>query len=832
MAESVENSAELQVYLESLGARYGIPEEETARLLELFRSKEEALETVFSTIDCGVIRQTMQGCILKVNEAALQILGYGSQEELQADFAGGVAGSVLVEDQVKLRACMYGLKNIGDSDMQEYRVRRRDGKISYITGNIRLLAGEGEPIYQRILLDRTQQRENAERRRREERYLQMEMISGLSSDYAAVFFLNLNTGMVVPFRYGKADNYEGSKLRKAVPFDGVKRELLGTVCELDRQQMEKTLDVGRLRAELEEKAHYIVSYRALEDGQIRYWQMKAVRTGDWGREHGAVIGLRSIDEEYRARMLQQRQIEESRELLMNAVADIYVGLIQVDMTTWDTEYIYIRDNEMTRTPCGTWDGYLESQMGFVLDQDKEAVRSTYGKENLARLLPRGKTMVSFRGARTLPGGGRRYFTSVIYAQENDGHPTANVFIMDNTETMMREQEQRRLLEDALEQARRASKAKSVFLSNMSHDIRTPMNAIIGFTTLARGHLDNPKQVSGYLEKIAASSTYLLSLINDVLDMSCIESGKIQIEEKPCSLDEMLFDLRNMVQGDVAARGIRFSVDESGLKDERVYCDQLRVNRVLVNLLSNAVKFSKPGGKVELIVTQRESEKPEHAEYTFVVRDDGIGISEAFLPHLFEPFERERSSTISGIQGTGLGMAITHNLVKLMGGEIGVTSVPQEGTEFIIRLTFRLQRQEEGEEARPEECHFAGERILLTEDNELNREIAVEILEEAGFTVECAENGQVAVEMVERSAPGYYRLVLMDIQMPVMDGYEATRAIRELEDERLARIPIVAMTANAFEEDRRAAMDAGMNAHIAKPVDVDKLMDVLRKILAN
>ncbi|MCI8517585.1 MAG: response regulator [Hungatella sp.] len=385
------------------------------------------------------------------------------------------------------------------------------------------------------------------------------------------------------------------------------------------------------------------------------------------------------------------------------------------------------------------------------------------------------------------------------------------------------------------QAEESSRAKSVFLSNMSHDIRTPMNAIIGFTNLALKNVEDEKKTRDYLSKILASGNHLLALINDVLEMSRIESGKIHLEETECNLFKLFHDLSSIIQGQVQSRHLELSVDTAGVREEHVYCDKLRLDQILLNLLGNAVKFTPSGGKIYLSIDQAESEREGCGSYVIRVRDTGIGMTPEFASKVFQPFERERSSTVSGIQGTGLGMSITKSIVDKMGGTIDVVTAPGEGTEFIVRVNLRLQETQGEAEVLSEEGEsctfdFTGRRILLVEDNELNREIAMEVLAETGFEIEEARDGAEAVEMVRGSAPGYFDLVLMDIQMPVMDGYEATRVIRSLDDRDLAAVPIIAMTANAFEEDRQEALKTGMNGHLAKPLDTEKMFAILTEIL--
>ena len=395
-------------------------------------------------------------------------------------------------------------------------------------------------------------------------------------------------------------------------------------------------------------------------------------------------------------------------------------------------------------------------------------------------------------------------------------------------------------EDALKVAESASKAKSTFLSNMSHDIRTPMNAIIGFATLALDDIRDGKKVEDYLSKILSSSKHLLGLINDILDMSRIESGKVVLEEQETDLVTTLQELQSIMEGQAKERKLKLHVDYSNLRDRHVYCDKTRLNQVMFNLLANAVKFTSEGGSIWLTMSQLEPtyEVEDRAIYEIRVKDTGIGMDKAFIKHIFEPFERERTSTVSKIQGTGLGMAITKNIVDMMGGTIEVESQKGVGTEFIIRLELRLQAEAgvANEDGTKQHGHaegvaeFAGKRLLLAEDNELNREIACMLLSKYGFVIDTAENGQEAVDLVAASAPGYYDLVLMDIQMPVMDGHEATRKIRSLENKVLAKVPVVAMTANAFDEDRKAAKECGMNGFISKPINMQEVVQALRMCL--
>ena len=790
-------------------------------------NKNRTLETILATIDCGLMNHRLNDShILNINRAALKILGYETLEELTADGFDLIAASVVDEDRELLRNSIRTLKKAGDTVNVEYRVRHKNGDILHVMGNIKLYEENGELLCQRFLVDVTEQK----LQERKDKKRQMELLQALSLDFMQVCFLEPDTGMLVPVRTDK-DKLDNIFENKISLKESMEHYIEEWVYEEDREMLRQATSLDTLLNELHDKQIYSVNYRKQQDGEIIYFQIKAVSVGTEDGGLGIVLGFRSVDAEIR-----------------------------------------------------------------------------------------------------------------------------------------KEMEQNTLLETALAQANRASRAKSVFLSNMSHDIRTPMNAIVGFTNLAITHIDRKEQVVEYLKKIQISGNHLLSLINDILDMSHIESGKLQLDEKLCSLPEILHGLRNILQADIHAKQLDLQIDTVDVVDEAIYCDKLRLNQVLLNLLSNAVKYTGAGGHVSMRITEKPGAPAGYAHYEFSIRDSGIGMSQEFVEHIFEPFERERNSTISKIQGTGLGMAITKNIVDMMNGSISVTSEQGVGSEFKVSFTFRLHAEKKEDLILPElkDCRalvvdddfntcdsvsymlgqlgmhaewtlsgkeavlrsqqaltrdagysvyivdwllpdmngievtrrirkkvgenvpiivlsaydwsdieeeakdagvtafcdkplFLSElrsclhsvlqpkpqeneadekennprhtgRILLAEDVEMNQELAVVLLENAGFNVDVADNGQIALDMVAKSDPGYYQAVLMDVQMPVMDGYEATKRIRQLENHELSSIPIIAMTANAFTEDREEALRSGMNGHIAKPIDVEVLLETLDKVL--
>ena len=443
------------------------------------------------------------------------------------------------------------------------------------------------------------------------------------------------------------------------------------------------------------------------------------------------------------------------------------------------------------------------------------------------------------------------FLQVRYARSQEAY---TVQLQENLDTIKQQSERLKIQQTELiaekERAEEANRAKSTFLSNMSHDIRTPMNAIVGYLNLAKDlhktcencpfyqtnycNDDIPNRMYDFLKKIDASSQHLLALINDVLEMSRIESGKMELELDGMNIVTALDEVHDMFATQMAGKNISFSVDSSGVRDKFIVCDKKRLNRVLLNLLSNAYKFTPNGGKISVTLNQTGSHD-DAADFELRVKDSGIGMTPEFAAKVFEAFERERTSTVSKIQGTGLGMAITKSIVDLMGGTIKVITAPGEGTEFVINVSFKISdelREEVAAENKnaAQVVSFEGKKLLLVDDIEVNREIAKMLLESEGFIVDTASDGKDAVEKIAAAKAGDYDAVLMDIQMPIMNGYDAARAIRALPDKKLAQVPIIAMTANAFSEDVKAALDAGMNAHIAKPIDVPNMLETLAKIL--
>ena len=490
------------------------------------------------------------------------------------------------------------------------------------------------------------------------------------------------------------------------------------------------------------------------------------------------------------------------------------------------------DEETAQEPIYT--KRLDHLEKFIHSDDRKQFRENTRRERILDSFAEDKThIVDFRIAD--PTGSYIYYQMrFVPLKDDDGRTEGMIVCMRDIDVeIRREVGIRQELEDAKIAAEAANRAKSTFLFNMSHDIRTPMNAIIGFTDIAEKHIDDTERVKESLGKVKMSSGHLLSLINDVLDMARVEAGTVKIQEEPICIDTAKDNLYSILNGTAEAKNLTFvsRIDDS-VTHRWFYADRLRMIRVLTNIISNSIKYTNPGGRIDLLAEELPCEKDGVARYRYTVTDTGIGMSKEYLEHVFEPFTRAESATKSGVIGTGLGMAITKSLTELMGGTIAIESELGVGTTVRLEFENRIAEPIDPTAAIPEQTFpdLQGKKILLVEDNELNREIATEILEEAGITIDTAEDGDIAIKKMRTAADGQYDLILMDIQMPRVNGYDATRAIRKLPNENAARIPIIAMTANAFEEDKQNAIAAGMNGHLAKPIDVPKLMKTLSEIL--
>ena len=845
-------------------------------------------------------------------------------------------------------------------------------------------ADNDTPIYQGILSN-IDDFASARGGREKELCQSVGVMSSLGSEFENLFLINPETGGYAHFRADPGGIHRpvlSKTLRYSDYQDGLRTYIDEFVAPEDREYLRRHTTTEAFLAETPDAGVRSLTYRRVHEDQTIFYQLSSAKFTDEDGARYLVLGFRDIDDIVQAE--QQRSAE---------LATMHAIIEAAEMGTWRIELVdgkpprMLADARMLELL-----GLTRDAAGKTPEQVYDAWFSRIKPEALQSVLDSVERMkAGNRDENTYlwvhPTLGERYVRCGGTAVDIPGGKQLRGYHYDVDDIVREQISQGEQLKEALNAAEHANRAKTTFLNSMSHDIRTPMNAIMGYTALAESHIDNKDQVIDYLEKISVSSSHLLSLINDVLDMSRIESGKVVIKERETSLPDVMRDIRTIMQANVKAKQLTFLVDTLDVVHETAVCDSLRLQQVLLNMLSNAVKFTPTGGTIALRVTELPSGEEGRARYEFSVRDTGIGITKEFQEHIFEPFTREESSTVSGIQGTGLGMAITKNIVDMMGGQISVTSEPGRGSEFVVSLECRCgalpaepdeiaelrgvrvlvadddsstaisvsnmlksvgmrsdwtlsgkeavlraraaltegdpygayivdwqmpdmngveavrrirgllgdsdvpivissayewadveeagrsagatafvskpifaselhrvlcsgrKREKDADAAgagagvegsassiaekiarAAADADIAGARVLLAEDNDMNREIAEAILSQHGIEVASVVDGDEAVEALRGAAPGDYDLVLMDIQMPRMNGYDATRAIRALPNAEVARIPIVATTANAFEEDRALAEEAGMDGYIVKPIDIDKAVKVIHRFV--
>ena len=915
--------------------------------------------------------------LIYYNKQIPAMYGCESGDEFIRYVGNSFRGMVHPEDLERVEEEIASQIERGDDSLDHvlYRVSRKDGSIRYFKDYGHFVHSKtfGDIFYVYLIditdeINLKEQLLMAQNERSDEILRKnLRLIEGIASNFASVLYVNLEDGSftyhVVPKnRREQYDKYG----RDSRTFDEAFRAYVKEVVyENEQESIMEACSLDKICSRLAVESQFTETFRVSEDDRIKLCQVKvALVESDNGVPKAAAVGFSYDEEEVALNYIDEKLRAE------------YEALYLIDLE--NNEYMRLQLTShlnFERNLHGVFTNILPQYASVVLPEYREIwekfVDLDFFREYLAHD-DRRELVYQVSGAEI---EWRRAVIQVI--QRKNGVATLFIWTFQRIDKEQAEklslletiQKQHEALQQALEMAQSANRAKTIFLNNMSHDIRTPMNAIIGYTGLAASHIDSRELVIEYLKKISRSSEHLLSLINDILDMSRIESGKMSLNEAEEDLSEIVHTIRNIIQSSIAAKNIDFFVDAFDVKDEYVICDKLRLNQVLLNVLSNAIKYTPARGTVSFKVSEHKAKSDGYATYRFSVKDSGIGMSEDFLKTIFDPFTREKTSTVSGIQGTGLGMSISKNIVDMMGGRINITSEENVGTEVVIEFDLKIAGEqkenafevleklkglrglvvdddlvacanisrmlknismrsewctsgreavfraetafEEGdnfsvyiidwlipdmngiETARrirkvvgdftpiiiltaydwaeieqeayeagvtafvnkplfmsdlkrtlveccdpessksapaEEKADYSGRKILLVEDNEMNSEIACEILEEYGFVLDTAEDGTIAVEKMENAEPGQYDLILMDIQMPLMDGYEATRRIRAMSDPEIANIPIIAMTANAFEEDRQLAFAAGMNEHVTKPIDVPKLIATLSEIL--
>ncbi|MDO4500594.1 MAG: response regulator [Erysipelotrichaceae bacterium] len=905
-----------------------------------------------------------------INEYFLGKTGWNNAD-ISERFNDNFLEMIHPEDRNVVEECISqaGLAVSSIDDDSIFRVFGDHGYI-YMTGNINRCTCNGKNYIQGVLNSISSYVKKEEREKRALKVLdtksvrdQAEIIRAISKTFYCIYYINMDDYSY--FDLGKTtlelDDLVGTAGNAITAFPQVGKFLIH---EDNYEEFVEYTDVRTLSERLKDKNWISKQFIGMTAGWSEGIFIAADRNEDGSPRH-VVWAVRSIHEQKTKELAYQNELEQSLSII-GALANVLNTMVYIDLEDKTLQRVFMGDSNKAkpgdkRDAIETIDKVISFDVNSEhIDKLKEFLDVDTLDERLGSNSVISEVYMDSRGL-------WQRADIVPVKRDEMGKNLAVLWTIRNVdEEKRREIMQQQELEDALFIAQAASRAKSRFLSNMSHDIRTPMNAIIGFTALGAKYVNDPEKMTEYLGKIAVSGNHLLSLINDILDMSRIESGKVRIEENEVHLPDILHDLRTIVQSEVVAKNIDLFIDTLDVKHEDVVCDKLRLNQILLNIMSNALKYTNAGGMVSLRVTEKPSSKAETALFEFRIKDTGIGMSEEFLSVIFQPFERMQSSTVSGIQGTGLGLSITKNLVEMMGGTISVESEEGKGSEFTVVLPFkksstpvvyetipelqgvrvlvaddsadtcfsvtrmlneigmrsdwttsgkeavlrakyavdendeygayiidwlmpdmngietvrRIRRfisddkpiiiltaydwssieaeaREAGvtsfcskplfmselrealtytrkkkvvEETDFSTYNFENKKVLLVEDNMLNREIATEILKEAGLLIDEAEDGDVAVEILKNAADDQYDLVLMDIQMPRLDGYMATREIRTLDNPVIANIPIIAMTANAFEEDKKKAFEAGMNAHISKPIDIKQLMSVLIDVL--
>ena len=678
--------------------------------------------------------------------------------------------------------------------------------------------------------------------KRANKALREEMVisEALSQEYHSLLKLDAETGEMSLYRtdgFGmkkemlqellESHDYAGQILDKYID---------NFVVEEDQERVRNATRLEVLRQNVPDQGLYKVSYLRILDNKYAYYEMNTIKIRDNSGKVYFVIGMRDVDEKVRMQMKQDKEMEMQREII-TALGYDYFSVLLVDPEK-DHVTIFRQRSLNGKSIADLCAKYHNCWSEFIPNYAKERVSDASYDEFMEKL-----SLDYIRSAKesyisvyeyVSDDGIVYYQIKVAFVQKQDGHRVAVVSTKNIDKIIKKEKQQEEILNKALTEAKVASKAKTDFLFNMSHDIRTPMNAIIGFTNLLEEHLDDKEILLNYIDKIKTANEFLLSLINNVLEMAKIENGKEHLDEANTNMVDFYHTIVTLFHTQMNEKGVIFR-HSLKIRHRNVMIDVTKMREILLNILSNALKYTPTGNSVTMTVTELPSEREGYAVYQTVIEDTGIGMSEEFLSHMFEYFSRERTTTESGVSGTGLGTAIVKKLVDLMHGTIDVESKLGEGTKITLKMSHQITENQDVQQNFQNEREyntrdFTGKRILLAEDNDLNAEIAIAILEEHGIEAERAEDGSVCVNMIEKADADHYDLVLMDIQMPNMDGYEATQLIRQLPDKKKSRVPVIAMTANAFEEDKRNALAAGMDGFLSKPIVIEELIHTLQNTM--
>ena len=674
------------------------------------------------------------------------------------------------------------------------------------------------------------------------RYMQMKLLGLLSKNFIHIYYVNPESGSYVVYPSSMNDLYKEILSRfdcNVSLYDIMNNDEL---TKIHKDDLELCHSVFNKESFLEMMNQYesrkVVDMRWFINGNWVWLRHTLIGFADGKGEGYVLIGVEDVNDEKVA-----LEAERERLSVIKGLSEDFSLVSFINPSTREDHLYYVKKNNWADNPNWKKVGNFEDRLTLIANTLVHPDDRKMFMEMTTRDVVREKLSVKsayYVNYRMIINGAVEYwqlkFVMAGKAPDAQGQIVAGFISVDEATRLQLEQKeqletQAEALKQALSAAQAANSAKKEFLNSISHEIRTPLNAVIGLTAIASSHLDDSARIKDCLFKIDQSSDRLLSIINDILDMSRIESGKFDLNETPTHLFEVVHEVERDIRNDLQVKDLKFELDCVDINDDEVVCDKNRLRQVLLKVLSNSIKFTREGGSISMSVKETPLSKSSYAAYEFRIKDNGIGMSEDFLKKVYEPFTRELSASRE-TRGMGLGLAITKNSVEMMGGQIEIASRLHVGTEVVMTFEFKLvqsKKREDGVE-KTEKSGFAGKKILLVEDNILNREITMEILQDNGFIVTAVEDGDIAVKMLSKATSRPFDVVLMDVRMPVMDGYEATKRIRALDNKDVAEIPIIAMTANAFDEDRQASFEVGMNEHIAKPVSIDKLKDVLAMFL--
>ena len=815
----------------------------TGKMFELTKDTLSIIEEIGGHMPGGffIYKAEEPEELIYANEPVFDIFGCANLDEFKALTGFTFRGMVYPDDYARISASI--VQQIDDSednmDYAEYRIKRKDGKIRWVDdyGHYCETKSYGG-IYVVFISDITEKREQRET----DKATRDAVISTLTNAYNTVWLISDVVTEKSTLYHTDLDEIHATAIRNALShtrYTDTKTEYVATmVAEEDQERMQEEIGLPHILKQFETKNQFSVNFiRALESGP-KHYRIDFGKVFMPGGRIGVMMGFKDVDEEVRRGRAMQKALENAKKAeeeyrqaaerhitygkVAQALAGDYFSIYVVDPDTDEfIEYSATEEYDDLGVEKSGNDFFNLSRKNMerlIFCDDRERFLGTFYKEKVMSILERdGSFTMKYR----LIVGDTPIWVSMKATLLEDKDGRHLIIGTNNIDAQMK-----RELEYQQHVAEARTSARNDFLANMSHDIRTPMNAIVGYTNIAKSNMDDSEMIMNALDKISSSSHYLLSLINDILDISKIESGKMQVSLGPCDLGSIFRRIEDITALQARNKSLIITYQHNNVRHLHVNGDELRIEQVLVNIISNAIKYT-PAGKTVDLIAEEEPAEGNRYRYRFIVRDTGIGISEDYLPHIFESFTREEKTTVNRIQGTGLGLAITAKVVELMGGTISVKSKVGEGSEFTVELELESMESENvNRDLENDIIDLSGCRVLLVEDNEINAEIATMVLSQYEIEVERAGNGQIGLEQVQQHESGYYDAVLMDIQMPVMNGYDATKAIRALDGDYFKSLPIIAMSANAYDEDVKECLAAGMNTHIAKPFNQDDLLKML------